>query len=134
MKNGYAMKNLLLTATAAFALLVGANAASAQGLPHEMPQGLPHETPRHGGGTVTFAPEHGHMLREHATTHHFSSAHQSDFRVEVGATLPHSAQLHPLPDALATHLPAARSYQYSIVNNRHVIVEPGTRRIIHAFH
>lgn len=118
------MRRFLLGATALIALLGGVAISSAQPAVHE--------TQTHGGA-VSFAPEHGRVLREHATTQHYSSAQQPDFQVQVGATLPNSAQLHPLPDAIGTHVPAARSYQYSIINNRHVVVDPGSRRIIHAF-
>lgn len=110
----------------ALALLAGVTTASAQAVVT-----TPHGTATHGA--VTFAPEHGTVIREHATSHHFSSVHDPHIQVQVGGTLPPSVGLHPLPDRIVTHVPMARSYHYGIVNDRHVVVDPGTRRIIHTF-
>lgn len=120
------MRPFILSA-AAVALLAGLASASAQTVI---------TTPQHGTGThgsVTFAPEHGAILREHATTQHFNSVQDPTVHVQVGGTLLPSVGLHPLPDRIVTQVPGARSYQYGIVNNRHVVVEPGTRRVMHVY-
>lgn len=119
------MRPLILGATVGFTLLAGVNVAAAQAVITT----TPHGTQTHG--SVSFAPEHGAIIREHATGQHFSSVQDPNIHAQVGATLPGSVQLHPLPDRLVTQVPAARSYQYSIINNRHVVVDPGTRRVIH---
>lgn len=119
------MRALHLSVTA-IALLAGVTSASAQAVVT-----TPHGTETHG--SVTFAPEHGAILREHATSQHFNSVQDRNVHVQVGGTLPPSVGLHPLPDRIVTQVPAARSYQYGIVNNRHVVVDPGTRRVIHEF-
>lgn len=118
---------LLRLSTIALALLAGVAVTSAQTVV-TTPHGT--ETP---GGAVTFSSEHGSVIRQHATTQHYQSVHEPSFHGQVGATLPGSVQLHPLPDALVTQMPAARQHQYTIVNDRPVIVDPSTRRVIHAF-
>ncbi len=120
------MKTVVLGVTAVLALLVGANI----GVTQAVAQRDDHETGKHGR-TITYAPAHGNMLREHAHSQGFASTRHADFNVQIGAILPHSAQLHPLPDKLVTQVPGARGHQYSIVNDRHVIVDPVTRRIVH---
>lgn len=80
-----------------------------------------------------FRPEHGTILHQHAQGQHYRSFDDQDFHVEVGATLPGSAELHPLPDSFITQVPSARSHRYAIVNNRYVVVDPHSRRIIHDF-
>jgi hypothetical protein len=124
---GDAFMRSLRLSTLALALLAGVTVASAQTVVTP-----PHGTERHGGG-VTFSPEHGNVIRQHATTQHYQSVHEPSFHGQVGATLPGSVQFHSLPDALVTKLPTARQHQYAIVNDRPVIVDPSTRRVIHAF-
>ncbi|MBX9847198.1 MAG: DUF1236 domain-containing protein [Xanthobacteraceae bacterium] len=113
-------------AIASFATMT---AAAAQPAPHMEGHSVPHET--HGGAGLTFTPEHGAMLRQHAATQHYAPVHDPAIHAQVGATLPGSVELHPLPDALAGHLPAARSYRYTIIGNRPVVVDPGSHRIVH---
>ncbi len=112
--------------TAALALLVGANAGATPAIAQQND----HDTATHDS-TLTFTPAHGQMLHQHANTHGFASTRHSDFKVQIGAALPHTAQLHPLPDELVRQVPGARRHQYSIVNDRRVIVDPSTRRIVH---
>ena len=109
------------------AILAGLSSASAQTVVT-----TPHGSERHDSA-VTFSPEHGAGIRQHATGQHYQSVHEPSFHGGVGATLPGSVQLHPLPDALVTQMPAARNHQYTIVNDRHVIVDPSTRRVVHSF-
>jgi len=89
-----------------------------------------HDRTTHG---MSFAPEHGAILHEHARSQHFDSVHEPGFHAEVGGHLPGSVGLHPLPDRFVTQIPGAHAYQYGVVNDRRVIVEPGTRRIIHVY-
>lgn len=111
------MRRLFLISSSAAVLLAGVGMASAQ----------------HHPGPVTFSPEHGHIIRQHATTHHHGSFHDPHVHAQIGVALPDSVQLHPLPDTLALHIPSAHQYRYGIVNDRHVIVDHSTRRVIHAF-
>ena len=104
-----------------------AGRASAQDV-HVAPS---HDRATHG--TLSFAPEHGAILQEHAASQHFGSVRDPGFHAEIGGHLPGTVDLHPLPDRFVTQLPGARTYQYDIVNDRRVIVEPGTRRIIHVY-
>lgn len=56
-----------------------------------------------------------------------------DQRTAFSFALRRSVSLHPLPDRIVTQVLTARSYHYGIVYERHVVVDPGTRRIIHTF-
>jgi hypothetical protein len=120
------MKAPVLGMTAVLGLLVGANV----GVTPATAQHDDHATATHGS-SLAFTPAHGHMLRQHALSHGFASTRHSDFKVQVGAILPHSAHLHPLPHELVTQVPGARGHQYSIVNDGHVIADPVTQRIVH---
>ena len=122
------MKTLTL---AVATMVAGISFALAQPATHE-PAGT-HGTVGVQGGGMVFSPEHGSMIRQHATSQHYQSYQEPGFHARVGATVPSSAHLHPLPDGLVAQIPSARSHQYSVVNDRYVIVDPSTRRIVHAF-
>lgn len=115
-----------ITAIASLAIVT---AVAAQPAPHMQGQAVPHAT--QGGAGLTFTPEHGAMLRQHAASQHFAPVHDPAIHAQIGATLPGSVELHPLPDALVGHLPAARPYRYTIIGNRPVVVDPGSHRIVH---
>ena len=53
-----------------------------------------------------------------------------NFSISVGTVVPRTVTLAPLPAVLVEVNPAWRSYQYFIVDEEIVIVEPGTMKII----
>lgn len=112
---------------AAAALIAGMGVAFAQ----HQPEGAHGNTGAHG--SMAFTSEHGSMLRQHAASQHYQSFTDHGFQAQIGAILPGAASLHPLPDGVVAQMPSARNHQYSIVNDRYVIVDPSTRRITHAF-
>jgi hypothetical protein len=81
--------------------------------------------------TRTFAPEHGTIIREYSQTRNYSSFNDPNVQTSVGVVLPGTVTLHPLPDTI--RVPQADSYSYSIVNNRPVVVERSTRKVIHTW-
>lgn len=113
------MRRLLLISATTTMILAGAGVASAQ---HA-----------HDGGAVAFTPEHGNMLRQHSTSQHYNSVSDPNFHAQVGAILPGAVQIHPLPDTLAPRVPQGHQYGYGLVNDRPVIVDHSSRRIIHSF-
>lgn len=122
------------------AVLVTMGAASAQTPAHEAPgsHGGVSVQSGHGGvniqaGSTGYTGDHGAIVRQHATSQHYQSYQDTGFRAEIGGTLPGAAALHPLPDGVVTGVPSARGHQYSIVNDRYVVVDPSNRRIIHTF-
>lgn len=49
----------------------------------------------------------------------------SGFSVSVGATLPSAVELHAFPETVGV-----RQYRYTVIGDRTVLVEPGSRRIV----
>lgn len=107
------MAKIAIVAIIAVAVLAGAGAVSGQ--------------------PFTFSHEHGQMLHQHATAQHHDSYRDPHFHAQVGAVLPGSVQVHPLPDSLAIHVPQAHQYGYGVVNDRPVIVDHSNRRVLHSF-
>jgi hypothetical protein len=50
--------------------------------------------------------------------------------VAIGAQVPSSTELYPLPEAAVTEVPAARPYDYTIVDDTLVLVDPVSRQIV----
>lgn len=54
-----------------------------------------------------------------------------DFDVDVGAAVPSSVELHPVPDSIVKVVPGYSKYEYfRIADGRTVIVEPTTKKIV----
>jgi len=49
--------------------------------------------------------------------------------VDVGYTLPPRVALYPVPPDVGM----STSYDYAVVNNRRVLVEPATRRVVYVY-
>jgi hypothetical protein len=53
-----------------------------------------------------------------------------NFSVSVGTVVPRSVRLHPLPDTIVRVVPKFRGYSFILVEERIVIIEPRTYRIV----
>ena len=71
--------------------------------------------------TTTLSPEERTTVREYVTQHNYPSVRVDHFDVGVGAVVPPNVTFYDVPNM---------RYRYTIVNDRRVIVDPETRRII----
>jgi len=53
-----------------------------------------------------------------------------NFQAAVGAPVPASAELYPLPDAALAQAPAAKPYKYTFAQNQVVLIDPTTMRVV----
>lgn len=77
--------------------------------------------------TVVIQPEQETVIREYVTTQKVEPVElPADVTIEVGATLPEMVELHAIeaPDVEV-------EYRYVVVDDRTVLVEPETRKIVH---
>jgi hypothetical protein len=81
--------------------------------------------------STTFSAEHGGVIRQDSTTHKYKSYSDPSFQARVGVELPNSAGLYPLPNTVK--VPSAERYSYSIVNDRPVVVERSSRKVVHTW-
>ncbi|MGA3004510.1 MAG: DUF1236 domain-containing protein [Acetobacteraceae bacterium] len=81
--------------------------------------------------TTTWTNGDGTVIRNESTTHHYQSFSDPSWQPGVGAELPPSATLYPLPPTI--HVPTPDLYSYSIINNEPVVVERSTRRVVHTW-
>ncbi|PBB35496.1 hypothetical protein CK215_20325 [Mesorhizobium sp. WSM3864] len=96
------MKMHITTAAAALLLLAGAGAVAAQ-------------------DTVVIAPEQETVIKEYVQKQPLASVKVPGVELNIGSTLPETVELHEVPNV---------KYRYVVVDNRTVIVDPGTRKII----
>jgi hypothetical protein len=54
-----------------------------------------------------------------------------NFNVSVGATVPASVRLHPLPPRIVEIYPDWRGYEFILVHGRYVIIRPQTHEIVY---
>ncbi|MBZ9882784.1 MULTISPECIES: DUF1236 domain-containing protein [unclassified Mesorhizobium] len=95
------MKMHLTSAAAGFLLLAGIGAAAAQ--------------------DVVIAPEQETVIKEYVHKQPLASVKIPGVELNVGSTLPDTVELHEVPNV---------KYRYVVVDNRTVIVDPGTRKIV----
>jgi hypothetical protein len=97
------MKIHLVPAAAGLAVLAGVGVATAD--------------------QVIITPEQQTVVREYVQRHPLASISLLGVELNVGSTLPDTVELHPIevPDV---------EYRYVVVDDRTVLVDPGTRRIV----
>ncbi|TIR14775.1 MAG: DUF1236 domain-containing protein [Mesorhizobium sp.] len=95
------MKMHLTSAAAGLLLLAGIGAAAAQ--------------------DVVIAPEQETVIKEYVHKQPLASVKVPGVELNIGSTVPDTVELHEVPNV---------QYRYVVVDNRTVIVDPGTRKIV----
>jgi hypothetical protein len=94
----------LHVAATTLTLLAGASFASAQ--------------------AVVIEPEQEVVIREYVRERPLASIDLPGVELNIGSTIPREVELYEVPDV---------DYEYVVVDNRTVLVEPGTRRIVRIY-
>ncbi len=110
------MNKTLFSIAAASVLMAGAVAASADTTTTT---------------TSSWSNDMGPAFTQYSTTKHYSSINDPAMHPSVGAELPSSVTVYPLPDTMK--VPSAERYSYSIINNHPVVVERSTRKVVHTW-
>ena len=71
---------------------------------------------------VVFKPEQEAVVREYVKKKPIASIQLLGVELNVGNTVPDTVELYEVPD---------QKYRYTIVDNRTVVVDPATHKIIH---
>ena len=98
------MRTQLISAGAALMLLAGAGAVAAQ--------------------DVIITPEQDTVVREYVKKQPLASVKIPGVELNIGTALPDTVELHEVPNV---------KYRYVVVDNRTVLVDPGTRKIIKVY-
>ncbi|MER8396053.1 DUF1236 domain-containing protein [Mesorhizobium sp. M0045] len=95
------MRMHLSTAVAGFLLLAGVGAVAAQ--------------------DVVIEPEQETVIKEYVKKQPLASVKIPGVELNIGSTLPDTVELHEVPNV---------KYRYVVIDNRTVVVDPGTRKIV----
>ena len=76
---------------------------------------------------VIITPEHETVIREYVKKKPLASISVPGVELNIGSTLPETVEVHTFED-----VPDVK-YQYVVVDNRTVLVEPGTRKIVKVY-
>jgi hypothetical protein len=79
--------------------------------------------PEATGSTTVIAPERERVIRQYVQKTPLASIKILGLDLSIGSTLPDTVELHrvDVPDV---------QYEYTVVNDHTVLVDPGTRRIV----
>lgn len=98
------MKMHLSAAAAGFLLLAGIGAAAAE--------------------DVIIQPEQDTVIREYVKKQPLASIKLPGVELNVGSALPDTVELHEVPNV---------KYRYVVIDNRTVLVDPGTHKIVKVY-
>jgi hypothetical protein len=79
--------------------------------------------------TIVVTPEVQTEFKTYVTTQKVAPV-EIDAQIAVGATLPETVVLQPVPDVIVTKSPEFKDYRYAVVGSRVVIVEPSTTKVV----
>jgi hypothetical protein len=112
------MNRSLFAIVTASAILSGAGLASA-------------ETTTTTTTTRQWTPDQGAAITQYSTTQKYQSFSDPSLTPTVGAMLPSTVTVYPLPPTVVP--PSPGSYSYSIVNNQPVVIDSTTRKVVHTW-
>lgn len=81
--------------------------------------------------TTSWTNDQGTVIRQYSETNHYGSFSDPSLNPNVGMQVPDSVTLYPLPQSM--NVPHADLYSYSIINDRPVVVERTTRKVVHTW-
>ncbi len=81
--------------------------------------------------TTSWTAEDGTVIKEYSTTKKYAPITDPAMNAEVGVVLPGTIAVYPLPETMKVQDPDR--YSYTIINNKPMVVERSSRRIVHVW-
>jgi Protein of unknown function (DUF1236) len=79
--------------------------------------------------TVNLTVENRHVIKEIIKDLHVQSV-ASDVKVDVGAAVPQSVALQPMPARVAEKVPQVKSHEFFVQNDKIALVDPKNHKIV----
>jgi hypothetical protein len=79
--------------------------------------------------TVVIEPQQRTVIRNYVVKERVRPVELRE-RIVVGATIPAEVELAPVPETIYAEVPTLQPYRYFVWDNRFVLVEPSSRRVI----
>ena len=76
---------------------------------------------------IVVSPEHDTVVREYVKKRPLASISVPGVELNIGSALPETVEVHRFEDTPDVN------YEYVVIDNRTVLVEPGTRRIVKVY-
>jgi Protein of unknown function (DUF1236) len=95
---------------------------------------IDHEAEQTPGKAVTLNSRQQTEIRSALAGERVESIDRVDFSVATGTVLPEHVSIHPLPERIVEIVPQYRGYDFIMVRQEIVIIEPRTRRIVTVLH
>jgi len=73
--------------------------------------------------------EQGVAIRTYAESQKNPPYYDPNIKLSVGMELPNNVTLYPVPETLK--VPSSELYTYGVINDRTVVVDRGTRKVVH---
>jgi hypothetical protein len=81
--------------------------------------------------TTIWTTDQAAVIRDYSTNRRYVPFRNPEYNPNVGMEVPGTVTLYPLPETIV--VPNPGNYSYSIINDRPVIVDRSTRRIVHTW-
>ena len=118
----------LSVALASLLMLSGASIASAQGTTSKDKAATTGSSSP--ANQLNLTAEQEKVLWTEISDHAMKQNAPSGFSAAVGQTVPISVTLRELPSKAQTDVPAAKSFQYAMVDNKLLLVNPSDKKIV----
>jgi hypothetical protein len=86
--------------------------------------------PRAGRARIEIEPADRARISQRISREKIDNLRNVDFTVRAGGIVPPRYEFRPLPPEIVEILPDYHGYDYLVVNNEILVIEPGTRRIV----
>jgi hypothetical protein len=86
----------------------------------------------HASEAQQLTPAKQDKIREAVKKEHVENVSHADFSLNVGAVIPPRYNFRPLPSEIFADVPEYRGYDYLVVNDEIVIVQPESHKIVYA--
>jgi hypothetical protein len=93
-------------------------------------QGPPEGRSRRSVGSATLSPDQKTRLHEVITGENVQRVNHADFALSVGTRVPNTVTFYDVPDTIVDILPQYRGFEYIIVKDDLVIIDPETLEIV----
>ncbi len=81
--------------------------------------------------TQNWTPDQGPMLTQTWSSNKYTSTTVQNFQPAMGVEVPASVTAYPLPETI--NIPERERYSYTVIDNRPVVFEKTTRRVVHTW-
>jgi Protein of unknown function (DUF1236) len=119
----------LSVALAFLLMLTGGSVASAQS-PMSKDEAATSGSSTSSASQLNLNADQGKKLWTEISDHAMKQNAPSGFNVAVGQIVPISVSLRELPNKAQTEVPAAKPYQYAMVDNKLLLVNPSDKKIV----